>query len=101
MIYFGEKLRALRLENKMTQQQLADKLELVKGSVSAYEQGTKYPSIEVLIKICQVFHVSADYLLGLADDMELLKSDLTDEQMEIVRRLIRELELYNQLRDSF
>lgn len=99
MQYFGEKLRALRHENKMTQQQLADRVELVKSSISAYEQGAKYPSIEVLIKLCIVFHVSADYLLGLSDDMGLVKSDLTDEQANIMRILIRELEQFNNLKN--
>ena len=49
MQYFGERLRDLRHEKHMTQKQLADKLDLVKGTISAYEQGKKYPSIEVLI----------------------------------------------------
>lgn len=97
MIYFGEKLRSLRLEHKMTQQELADRLDLVKGSISAYEQSKKYPSIEVLIKICKVFNVSADYLLGLSEDDFLTKSSLTDEQMYLIRMLIRELEQGNNI----
>ena len=36
MIYFGDKLKALRLERRLTQQQLAEKLGLVKDSISAY-----------------------------------------------------------------
>ena len=101
MQYFGEKLRELRLENGLTQQQLANKIGLVKGSISAYEQSTKYPSIEVLIKLCTFFNVSADYLLGLSDSMKLIKSDLTDEQMHTIRTLIRELEQYNALKNQF
>ena len=100
MIYFGEKLRALRLKQGMTQQQLADRIDLVKASISAYEQSAKYPSLEVLIKICEVFDVSADYMLGLSDDMKLQKSELTDEQMALVRSLIRELEQSNHLKDK-
>ena len=42
MQYFGEKIRALRLEKGLTQTQLADKIGLVKGSISAYEQGKNY-----------------------------------------------------------
>jgi transcriptional regulator with XRE-family HTH domain len=95
MIYFGEKLRTLRLKNSLTQQQLADKVELVKGSISAYEQSTKYPSLEVLIKLCNLFHVSADYLLGLSDNMEFNKENLTDEQTELVLRIILEFEQAN------
>ena len=100
MQYFGERLRDLRQEKHMTQKQLADKLDLVKGTISAYEQGKKYPSIEVLIKLCNVFQISADYLLGLSDDMQLMKSNLTDEQMSTFRKLIYDMEQYNTLKNS-
>lgn len=92
MQYFGEKLRELRLREGMTQHQLADKIGLVGGTISAYEQGKKYPSLEILIKICVLFNVSSDYMLGLNDDINLLKSDLNDYQMSLIRQLIRELE---------
>lgn len=100
MEYFGDKLKALRKEKGLTQQQLAEKMELVKGSISAYEQNTKYPSLDVLIKLCTFFHVSADYMLGLSDDMQFKVSALTEEQTQLILRLISELEQYNMLKDS-
>ncbi len=99
MQYFGVRLRDLRLEKRMTQQQLADKTGMAKGTISAYEQGKKYPSVEVLIKLCNTFQVSADYLLGLSDDLQLMKSNLTDEQMSVFRKLIHELEQSNAIRN--
>lgn len=98
MEYFGDKLKALRKERGLTQQQLADKMELVKGSISAYEQNTKYPSLDVLIKLCTFFQVSADYMLGLSDDMQFKMSALTDEQAQLILQLITELEQKNNLR---
>lgn len=98
MEYFGDKLKALRKERGLTQQQLADKMELVKGSISAYEQNTKYPSLDVLIKLCTFFQVSADYMLGLSDDMQFKMSALTDEQAQLILQLIAELEQKNNLR---
>ena len=95
MIFMGEKIRELRTEQKMTQEQLANRLGLVKGSISAYEQGTKYPSLEVLVNICQIFNVSADYLLGLSDDRMIKSSVLTDEQTKLLRGLIKEFEMAN------
>ena len=95
MQYFGDKLKELRQQNKMTQKEVAYKLGLVSGTISAYEQGKKYPSIEILIKICTLFNVSSDYLLGLKEDMALLKTDLTDTQLAIIRQLILELEKKN------
>ena len=100
MQYFGERLRDLRHEKHMTQKQLADKPDLSKGTISAYEQGKKYPSIEVLIKLCNILQVSADYLLGLSDDMQLMRSNLTDEQMSTFRKLIYDMEQYNTLKNS-
>jgi len=98
MLYFGDKLKALRNEKGWTQQQLAEKVELVSASISAYEQGAKSPSVEVLIKLCSLFNVSSDYLLGLSDSMELKMSALTDDQTQLVMRLIAELEQYNYLK---
>jgi len=100
MVYFGDKLRALRLEKKLTQQKLAEKIGLVKGSISAYEKNTKHPSINVLIKLCAIFNVSADYLLGLSDNIELKMSTLTDEQIYIITQLIIDLEQYNNLKNN-
>lgn len=96
MIFFGEKLRELRLAKGLTQQQLADKLGLVKGSISAYEQGTKYPSLEVLRNICRIFQVSSDYLLALSDDVAVKSVELTDEQIKLIRCVIKEFEKANQ-----
>lgn len=73
-------------------------MELVKGSISAYEQNTKYPSLDVLIKLCTFFQVSADYMLGLSDDMQFKMSALTDEQAQLILQLITELEQKNNLR---
>lgn len=100
MQYFGDKLRELRLEKHMTQKELTDKIGLVKGTISAYEQGKKYPSVDVLIKLCSTLHTSVDYLLGLSDEMKLMKSNLTDEQMSIFRKLIYEVEQYNNLKNT-
>lgn len=95
MIFMGDKIKELRIAKKMTQEQLATRLGLVKGSISAYEQGTKYPSLEVLVNLCQIFHVSADYLLGLSEDRRIKTSALTDEQAKLLRGLIREFENSN------
>ncbi len=95
MQYFGEKLKYLRKSHGLNQKQVAEKLGITSATVSAYELGKKYPSLDILIKICTIFDVSSDFLLGLSDSMKLLKSDLTDNQMKILRQLIRELEAKN------
>lgn len=95
MQYFGVKLRRLRESKQMTQAQLAEKLGLVKATVSAYEQSRTYPSIDILIKICSIFHVSADDLLGLAGGEPLSRFYLSERQLDAVRKLINVLESEN------
>ena len=76
---------------------MADKLNVVKASVSGYEQSAIYPSIEVLLQICKYFDVSADYMLGLSDTMEFNMSRLTDEQTAILMNIINQFERLNNL----
>ena len=99
MEYFGDKLRALRMKKKLTQNDLAARLGIVGASVSSYEKSKQYPSVEVLIQLCQIFDVSADYLLGLSDDKNFNTSTLTEEQLQIVLRLINEFEQSNVLKE--
>lgn len=99
-LYFGDRLRALRLEKGLTQQQLSEKVGLVKGSISAYEQSAKYPSVDVLIKLCETFDVSSDYLLGLSDTMEFKLSALTEGQVKLIMQLIVEFEQHNTLKEK-
>ena len=65
----GEKIRALRLQQKMTQEQLADRLGVSYQSISRWENGITYPDIEFLPAIANYFSVSLDYLMG-QDDIE-------------------------------
>ena len=60
---FGDRLKLLRGEKK--QKELADALGISRASVGYYENGTRTPDIEVLVKAAAYFSVSTDYLLGL------------------------------------
>ena len=89
------RLKSLRLARGLTQKQLADKLNIVKASVSGYEQSAIYPSLEVLIQLCKIFDVSADFLLGLSDTKEFKMSHLTDDQVALILNLINQFEQLN------
>lgn len=60
---FPEKLKALRLENGLTQNELGEKLYLSRASISYYEQGKFEPNIETIIAISDLFNVTTDELL--------------------------------------
>ena len=60
---FPEKLKALRLENGLTQDELGEKLYLSRTSISNYEQGKFEPNIETMIVISDLFNITTDELL--------------------------------------
>lgn len=65
---FPERLRLLREESFLTQDELAKKLNISRQSISNYENGTRFPNdAQVLIKISQLFSVSVDYLIGISN----------------------------------
>lgn len=62
---FSEKLKEVRTDNGLNQKQVAEKLEISVTCYAGYEQGYRQPDLKMLTKICILFDVSADYLLGL------------------------------------
>ena len=63
-MFLGYRLKELRKDKEMSQAQLGEILGVSKVSVSGYENGTRVPSVEILLMMLDVFKVSADYLLG-------------------------------------
>lgn len=96
MINFGEKLRELRKQKHMTQQILGDRLGVTKAMISAYEQGMRYPSFDVLIGISNIFGVTTDYLLGRSDEKTVSLGGLSDSQEEIIMQMISEFRESNE-----
>ena len=79
---FGKRLKTLREQAGLTQQQLADRIWVSKSAISNYELLERNPSPEILIKLAKVFHVSTDYLLGMDEERHLLDiSGLNDEDV--------------------
>jgi len=64
----GERLQEIRKDNGDTQQSLADKLHVALFAVRCWEQEKSAPNHETLVAICRLYHISADYLLGLSDE---------------------------------
>lgn len=89
MVDFGNTLKTLRLQNKFTQAELAKKLGLTKSVISAYENGLRLPSYDVLIHIAKIFNVSTDYLLGLEHKREVDLSGLTPSEIDALMNLIQ------------
>lgn len=59
---FSEKLQKLRKDKKLSQEQLAEMLEISRQSVSKWESGQTYPEMDKLIQLCRIFDCTLDDL---------------------------------------
>jgi len=86
-VEFGLRLKTLRKQAGLTQKQLAAQLGITKSVVSFYELQSRSPSPEVLAKLAQIFHVSADCLLGLDNRETIDVSGLDEKDISALRSL--------------
>ena len=84
---FSDKIKKIRLDNNLTQQQFADKLSISRSVVAKWEQDRGMPSLDLLKKISKTFDVSVEYLLGENNlDQSLSKSDKPVVKKKIEKR---------------
>lgn len=68
MITISQRIKQLRTRNNLTQNQLADIVDVRSESIQRFEYGTRRPSLDVLINLADYFDVSLDYLVGRSDN---------------------------------
>ena len=90
MFDFGLRIRELREQHKMSQEQLGRKVERSKSVISSYENNIKIPPLEVLTKIAVVFNVSLDYLVGIDKNEMVSVSGLSKTQKILVETILFE-----------
>ena len=64
MATFPERLKELRTAKKLTQQEIANKLDISRVAYTNWENGNREPNYERLIEFADYYDVSTDYLLG-------------------------------------
>ena len=96
-------MKDVRKDHNDTQTDLAKKLNVSLSTVKSWERGNSAPSHEFLVAICQLYHVSSDFLLGLNDEDPLFSSrtheKLTPQNKALVR-LFEEFMLYKQQKEA-
>ena len=65
------RIKELRKNNKLTQRQIAEKLNIPQRTYSHYENGTRTIPLEFIINIAMIYNVTSDYILELSDKNEL------------------------------
>ena len=65
---YAERLKSLRLENELTQSELAKKANLATSCIAMIESGKREPSAHTVVSLANALNVTTDYLLGLEDE---------------------------------
>lgn len=70
---FGNNLKKIRLDNDLTQEELAKKINTSRSNIANYENDKNMPSVDMLEKMSKALNCSVDFLLGKNDKQELNK----------------------------
>lgn len=97
------RLEEIRQEKKLSQKDLAKKLNISQQAISLYEKGEREPKLETWQKLADFFNVPVDYLLGISKDSSTLTiDDLNQEEQEAYERITDMLsQEYPQTRPEF
>lgn len=105
-MFLGDRLKDLRINKNLTQDELGKMLNVTKVSVCCYEKGKRTPSLDTLSDLSDVFGVSVDYFLG--NDVSVIKEDspeysyyFANEEINFIKELRLNRKLYElALKDS-
>ena len=81
------RIKQLRKENEWTQLELSQKLNCALSSIAMYEKGERKPSLEILIRLSEIFNCSIDYLLCKSDIRNLNEINLTAEEIDFAKKV--------------
>lgn len=83
-MYFSSKIKEERQKHNMSQQQLGEKLTISRQAISKWERGESYPSLDMLIKLSDLFDITLDALVK--EDHSLKEKLIKDSQKLVYPR---------------
>jgi len=96
---FGEKLKLLRYEKGLTQDDIGYLLNVTKSCISCYENGTRQPSVDVLVELSIYFNVSIDFLLGMekVNNKSKRQAGITVKDISLIKELKNNPLMYQEI----
>lgn len=83
---FAKNLQSIRTRNGLTQEQLAEELDVTRQSVSKWESGASFPEMDTLLKICERYQVGLD---------ELLRGSVEEHHEEEAKGFVRHMKTFS------
>ena len=92
MTLMGQRIKALRKNQGLTQQELGKMLNVTKVSGCCYEKGTRVPSLDTLMDLSNIFHVSLDYFVGndtfvISEENDEYGMKMSKEEIDVIKEL--------------
>lgn len=85
---FSSRLKALRKNKNLRQEQVARLIGVNKSAISSYENNLRQPSFDILVRLANLYRVSTDYLLGQTNIRSLDLSGLTEEEAALICEIV-------------
>lgn len=92
---FGLRLKELREAKKLSQTEVAKRLNVGRSTISGYESNTITPSLEQFTRLAILYHTSLDYMMGLDNRTCFYLDGLSKEQQQTI------LDIVNRLKQSY
>ena len=101
----GKRIKSLRKQNGMTQEELGKLINVTKVSICCYEKETRIPTLETLLALADVFKVDINYFLGsdeylIADTNEKYGMSVAKEELDFLKEIRRHNNLYKRVIDD-
>lgn len=98
----GKRIKSLRKQNGMTQEELGKQINVTKVSICCYEKETRVPTLETLLALAEVFKVDINYFLGsdeylIADTDQNYGMSVAKEELDFLKEIRKHNSLYSRL----
>lgn len=90
MYDLGYRIKEIRTQRGIAQNELAKRINKSKSAVCGYESEAQVPPLEVLVSIASVLNVSLDYLVGFEMEEPISVANLTNQQKKIINLILEE-----------
>lgn len=90
------RLKELRQSKNLRQEQVATLIGVNKSAISSYENNTRQPSYDILVRLATLYRVSTDYLLGQTNIRSLDLTGLTEEEAALISELVSTMSQKNE-----
>ena len=95
---FAERVKAEKEKHNLTTTRLAEKLGINKSRISMWETNGTIPRQDMLLKLCTLFNVSSDYLLG--NEVDMKSEQISSIQRKLSKLNPTDLEKANNILDA-